>query len=67
MRISFLIRIGIFSVTGKVNSVQNTKYDFSDLVKLGDRIQCEGQWPAEGYDNFFVINDQGNDLKQVAT
>ena len=62
-----IIFLLLFLVTGKINLVQDTKYDFCDLVKLGDRIKSNGEWPAEGYDNFFVVSGEGNGLKKVAT
>jgi aldose 1-epimerase len=55
------------TVTGKLNSVKGTKYDFSDEVKLADRVQSGGKWPEEGYDNFFVVSNAVTDLKNVAT
>ncbi len=60
------------TVTGKLNSVENTKYDFRDYVQLGRRIKSEGAWPEEGLDNFFVINeanaqDKKADVKLIAS
>lgn len=45
-------------VTGKVNSVDQTKYDLRNYTRLGDRIKTEGNWPAEGFDNYFISNQQ---------
>ena len=44
--------------TGELKSVENTKYDFRKYAQLSDRIQQRGEWPEEGYDNFFIINQQ---------
>ena len=49
--------------TGKLNSVNGTKYDFKDYTRLGDRIAFEGSWPQEGFDNYFIANQQtGNKI-----
>lgn len=45
-------------VTGKINSVEQTKYDFRNYTRLGERIKSEGKWPAEGFDNYFISNQQ---------
>ena len=45
-------------VTGEIKPVEGTKYDFKNYTKLSDRIKPNGQWPAEGYDNYFVVNQQ---------
>ena len=60
------------TVTGRVNTVENTKYDFREYVQLESRIKSNGEWPAEGYDNFFVVNeadssDKRNDFKLIAS
>ena len=56
------------TVTGKINSVKGSKYDFdSGEVKLADRVKNEGKWPDEGYDNFFVVSDTVTGVKNVAT
>ena len=44
--------------TGELKSVENTKYDFRKYAQLLDRIQPSGEWPEEGYDNFFIVNQQ---------
>jgi aldose 1-epimerase len=46
------------TVTGNVNSVVNTKYDFRYFYRLGDRIRENSAWPEDGYDNYFVSNQQ---------
>jgi aldose 1-epimerase len=53
-------------VTGKLNPVDNTKYDFRTLTRLGDKMNENGRWPDEGFDNFFIINQQSGN-KMVAT
>jgi hypothetical protein len=60
------------TVTGQINSVENTKYDFREYVRLGDRIKSEVAWPEEGLDNFFVRNeanaqDKKADVKLIAS
>jgi aldose 1-epimerase len=45
-------------VTGKINSVNQTKYDFRNYTRLGDRINYEGKWPMDGFDNYFISNQQ---------
>jgi hypothetical protein len=60
------------TVTGKINSVENTKYDLRDYVQLGSRIKSEARWPEDGFDNFFVVNetnaaDKKSDFKLVAS
>ena len=42
------------TVTGLVNKVDGTKYDFREYKKLGDRVKNGGKWPEEGFDNYFV-------------
>jgi aldose 1-epimerase len=42
------------TVTGKVNGVEGTKYDFREYQRLGDRIKAGGKWPEEGFDNYFL-------------
>ncbi len=56
------------TVTGKVNSVENTKYDFRDYIKLQNRIKSNGEWPDEGYDNFYVLKEaDSRDVLHVAS
>ena len=55
-----------FKVTGKINSVENTKYDFINFTRLADRLKPIS-WPDEGFDNFFLLNQEENGLKPVAT
>lgn len=43
-------------VTGRVNSVKNTKYDFRQYFKLSERIRENGSWPTDGYDSYFISN-----------
>lgn len=45
-------------VTGKINSVDKTKYDFRNYTRLGDRIKSKEKWPNEGFDNYFISNQQ---------
>ncbi len=52
--------------TGDLESVESTKYDFRDYKRLGDRIKTDGKWPDEGFDNFFII-DQQSGLKHAAS
>lgn len=54
------------TVTGKINSVDNTKYDFREYTKVSDRIPNEVEWPDEGYDNFFILNET-SDKRNVAS
>ncbi len=50
------------TVTGKINSVSNTKYDFRDYTALGSRIdQSRLKWPEEGFDNYFINNQQSGE------
>lgn len=42
-------------VTGKINDVGGTKYDFQQPTKLADRIRKDVKWPDEGYDNYFIM------------
>jgi aldose 1-epimerase len=44
--------------TGEIKEVENTKYDLRNYTQLSDRIKINGEWPLEGYDNYFVINQQ---------
>ena len=44
--------------TGKLNSVNATKNDFREYTRLGDRIDFEKPWPEEGFDIYFVSNQQ---------
>ena len=37
---------------------ENTKYDFRNYTKLSDRIKSNGEWPDEGFDNFFIIHKE---------
>ena len=53
-------------VTGKLNQVDNTKYDFREFTRLGDKMIENGRWPDEGFDNFFIINQQSGN-KMVAS
>ena len=60
------------TVTGKLNPVENTKYDFRGFVHLASRIRSEVGWPDEGFDNFFVLNeenvkDKKSDSKLIAS
>jgi aldose 1-epimerase len=41
-----------------MNSVENTKYDFRYFCRLGDRIRENGVWPEDGYDTYYVSNQQ---------
>lgn len=52
-------------VTGVIKPVNNTKYDFRSYTKLADRIRENALWPQEGFDNFFIINQQSG-TKYVA-
>jgi hypothetical protein len=54
-------------VNGNINSVTNTKYDFTELKRLANKIEPNGLWPKEGFDNFFVLSDKESELKKVAT
>ena len=45
-------------VTGKINSVSDTKFDFRDFTSLRSRIDQRGKWPEEGFDNYFINNQQ---------
>jgi aldose 1-epimerase len=45
-------------VTGQKFPVKGSKYDFTDYVKLSDRIEDNVEWPAGGYDNFFLVDQQ---------
>lgn len=47
-----------FLLTGKVLSVDGTKQDFREYVKLSERIRPNGKWPDDGYVTFFAINQQ---------
>ena len=51
------------TVTGKINSVENTKYDFRNDVKIGERLSEEGEWPSEGFDNYFILSEAGENKK----
>jgi aldose 1-epimerase len=42
-------------VTGQKLPVKDSKYDFSDYVKLSDRIDNNIEWPTGGFDNFFPV------------
>ena len=53
------------TVTGQINSVENTKYDFRKETLLDSRIKSEGKWPEEGYDNYFILN-KSSDMGHVA-
>jgi aldose 1-epimerase len=56
------------TVTGEIKSVENTKYDFREYERLGDRIRVDGRWPDEGFDNFLVVSDNSSaELRNVAT
>ncbi len=44
--------------TGEIRPVEGTKYDFRGYTKLIDRVKVNAEWPEEGYDNFYVINQQ---------
>ena len=54
------------TVTGLINSVENTKYDFRKETLLESRIESEGKWPEEGYDNYFILNKNA-DIVHVAS
>ena len=54
------------TVTGKINSVDNTKFDFREFTKVADRIPNEAEWPGDGYDNFFVLSEI-SDKRNVAS
>lgn len=47
------------TVTGRINSVENTKYDFRNFTSLSDRIKSEANWPDNGFDSYFVANHNG--------
>jgi len=52
-------------VTGKINKVEdsnNNKYDFREYTRLGDRIAKEGKWPQEGFDNYFVVKNDDDQI-----
>lgn len=49
---------GDLITTGEIKPVDGTKLDFREYVRLGDRIKANGEWPEEGYDNYFVVNQQ---------
>ena len=58
-------------VTGKINSVENTRFDFREFVRLGDRINSETK-NEKSVVMYLVVNDanSGNkkaDFKHVAT
>lgn len=49
--------------TGEIAPVEGTPFDFTEPRAIGSRIdQVEG-----GYDHNFVLNDQGDSLRKVAT
>ena len=55
------------TVTGNINSVNSSKYDFRHYTRLGDRIdQTILKWPDEGFDNYFILNQQSGN-KVVAS
>ena len=45
-------------VNGEIKSVEGTKYDFRNYTRLGDRIVNQGNWPSQGFDNYFITNQQ---------
>jgi hypothetical protein len=52
--------------TGKINTVDNTKWDLRNWTKLGDKIKVNGEWPNEGYDNYFIV-DHSNEMKHLVS
>lgn len=51
-------------VTGEIKTVTNTKYDFRNYTLLQSRIERKS-FPDEGFDNYFIINQQSGN-KHVA-
>jgi aldose 1-epimerase len=61
-----LLEIDAESVcTGRLLKVENSKYDFRNFAQLGERIRPNGKWPEDGFDNFFITNNN-SEFKQVA-
>jgi hypothetical protein len=57
-------------ITGKINSVENTKFDFRDFVLIGDRTSSDTK-PEDSLSVYFVVNDENavdkkSDYKRVA-
>ena len=54
--------------TGEIRSVTGTPLDFRKSTTVGDRINSEDELIrlAHGYDHNFVIDEQGDKLKQAA-
>lgn len=45
--------------TGEILPVDNTRFDFKDYVKLGERLKENIKWPNDdGYANYFILNQQ---------
>jgi aldose 1-epimerase len=55
------------SVTGKINSVANSKFDLRNYTELKQVIKEKGQWPDEGYDNFFIANGDPKSMRVIAS
>jgi aldose 1-epimerase len=54
-------------VTGKINEVNGSKYDFREYTKLAERMKCR-EWPDEGFDNYFITNTTNSEeTKLVAS
>ena len=55
------------TVTGKINKVDDSKYDFRNFTKLGDRIKKMGNWPEEGFDNYFILNENSGENRKLGS
>jgi hypothetical protein len=61
---------GDFVITGQINSVENTKFDFRDFVRIGDRVSSDTK-PEDGLIVYLIVNeanavDKKSDFKCVA-
>ena len=52
-------------MSGEIKSVTNTKYDFRNFTRIGDRMERKS-FPEAGFDNYFITNQQSG-KKHVAS
>jgi len=51
--------------SGRSLPVEKTKFDLRDFTQLSDCIKPNGKWPEDGFDHFFITNNNSK-FKQVA-
>ncbi len=55
------------TVTGKINKVDGSKFDFREYTKLSERMKNK-EWPDEGFDNYFITcSNSQEETKLVAS